>query len=398
MVKPHATLTASARLALVAILGCGGAPPEPLHTPTQRAQPAPRFVTELSAPMPHVDEVPEFDPQPAGRWPLTLNEHPELEPHFPIANALAQSGISWLDLCNRGAQSRHMAQNAYLGEYLAAWCSVAKDDYRDAIDRLAPLRAEYKLHDAIELDISAILVADSSGTSSSEANRINLINAHIADLTSASYFEIGRLDAALAMSGYASQMDRSNSEDTYCKRLAHEYAISGVGNRGQIQLHLMHPEAFDEQVRCLDLRSQLEPRETRDKIVAAWPKSLASFNQWLDVIVKADQFSDLNLRYRFSVAALEMALRTSVCSHTDLGFVTAYAHKLHDVSNPNFHQHQATVGVDTKSPTIPMPADIEADFVPRLDDLAKAADTASHEPLEDCAKDLRARAEAGTPW
>src|SRR5450755_4409035 len=119
---------------VVMVLGCGAKPAEPLSTPEPISHP--HEIVVLAAPRPAID-ITDTTPDltPYGRWPLTVAEHPELDPHFAIAEALAQPGITWQDLCARGAQFRHMSQNAELGDYLAAWCSVAKEDYADALYR-----------------------------------------------------------------------------------------------------------------------------------------------------------------------------------------------------------------------------------------------------------------------
>src|SRR5262249_42815181 len=100
------------------------------------------------------------DPTEHGRWPLAIDVHPELEPRFNIAAALAQPGIGWLELCQRGAQNRHLSHDQDLTAYLAAWCSVAKHDVGDALFRLGQLRASTikGLADAIRYDVADIVV------------------------------------------------------------------------------------------------------------------------------------------------------------------------------------------------------------------------------------------------
>src|SRR5664279_442552 len=93
---------------LVVLVGCGAKPAEPLSTPARIAPPeieAPTPGSRIAFSRPSID-IAVYLPDIAqyGRWPLTLSEHPALEPHFDIAGALADPGISWTDLCARGAQ------------------------------------------------------------------------------------------------------------------------------------------------------------------------------------------------------------------------------------------------------------------------------------------------------
>lgn len=89
--------------AAVVVLGCGGGKPaEPLPVvpakahPVMPAHPArglgraariPRPVLAIAEPRPDLGEEP--------RWPLTIMQHPALEPQFNVAGALADPGISW---------------------------------------------------------------------------------------------------------------------------------------------------------------------------------------------------------------------------------------------------------------------------------------------------------------
>ena len=144
--------------ALMVMVGCGAKPAEPLEKPTPLAH-----ELQVSTPVPS-GAVPSFAasgeetpvamiPRPAletlleppdvtelGRWPLTIAEHPALEPHFDIAAALAAPGITWTDLCARGAQHRHLATQQELVTYLDAWCSVIPGHYGSAIATLGSVR------------------------------------------------------------------------------------------------------------------------------------------------------------------------------------------------------------------------------------------------------------------
>jgi hypothetical protein len=175
-------------------------------------------IVELAAPRPAIDLTDTTpDLTPYGRWPLTVAEHPELDPHFAIADALAQPGISWQDLCARGARFRHMSQNAELGDYLAAWCSVAKQDYADALYRLGLVPRTPKLKHAIEMDVVAILAAGIPGNEAEGALRLaSLIEVHVVDIAAASYFEIGKLEDAYALNRLAIDMDATPTEANRC--------------------------------------------------------------------------------------------------------------------------------------------------------------------------------------
>ena len=93
------------------------------------------------------------------RWPLPAGKHPSLAPAYPVAAALAQPGVQWLSLCDRGAQLRLGVQKD-LAEYLHAWCDVARREPDAALARLAPLMRTAKpaLRDAIRIDVASILV------------------------------------------------------------------------------------------------------------------------------------------------------------------------------------------------------------------------------------------------
>ncbi|MFT3699015.1 MAG: hypothetical protein QM831_38070 [Kofleriaceae bacterium] len=396
-----------AALGLV-MVGCG-APAEPLKTPKPIAHAADRELPALlGAPTPHTDvdrsgmlPTPPFDPSPWGRWPLTVSQHPELEPHFPIANELAQPGVSWLDLCARGAQSRHMATHAELGEYLAAWCAVTKDDYADALQQLAPLRNERRLHDAVELDVSSIVAAGISGDSAESTLRhANLIDIHIIDLTSAAYFEVGKLDAALAMNRLVADVDRRPTEEVYCHRLAREYANSGPTEQAAIYEQLDHKQATGS-MRCDGMLTVLRPEHVlpvptdTQLFVDSWPKQAARFEHWQYIVKIGEKLQEQYVGYRLAVAALEMALRTSQCELGQLGWVRDYAMHMQQIDNPWFGS--STPSHDTVNRRIPLHDELRV-FEAPLQELEQTARTFGTEPRDSCVIDLQTRLAAAPTW
>ena len=313
--------------ALVMVLGCGGAKPaEPLETPARRAvPPEPQYV--LQGVRPEIEVT--LDLQSYGRWPLTIAEHPELEPHFDVADALAQPGVSWLDLCSRGIASRHMTQHAELGEYLTAWCHVAKQEYREALVGLGPLLKFEKLRPAIELDASAILAGGIQGRDAEGALRhADLLDVHVVDLASASYFEAGRLDDARELNHLAQDMDHTPTDTAECARMVRAIADSSALGQAQAQYleHVGHSE------RCSHETAIVAGIPSADfmRVYALWPTNRAlGYDEWMREAIRDGRLSD-HEGDRLEEAALELALRTSRCYSERLEVLYGRTKKLRD--------------------------------------------------------------------
>jgi len=366
------------RLALaLALAACGGPPkPEPLETPAPLDRP--REVISLEAAAPKLD-LQDYTPDISeyGRWPLTVAEHPELEPHFAIADALAQPGITWQDLCARGAQQRTMAQNADYGEYLAAWCSVAKDDAHDALFRLGNLHRSLRLRPAIELDAAAIVVANlDGGVVEGELRRANLLELRIVDRISAAYFEIGKLDSAENLNRLAVQMDRTPTAEIACARELRTIADGGADARLAIEILSRRPapkgsgrcEALAQELACWTGPSCTTPAYgalKRAGVVSLtrarglWPTHNAAFGEWYRVAENAANGWPVEQAYELAVPALELALRTSRCASLDQ--IARLAAQL--ATTPDL---DASVGALDGAPRLPLPDAIAARFRPRL--------------------------------
>jgi hypothetical protein len=361
------------------VVGCGApAKPEPLESPTPLDRP--HEVTSLEARAPKLD-LQDYTPDISeyGRWPLTVAEHPELEPHFAIAEALAQPGITWQELCARGAQQRLMASNADYGEYLAAWCSVAKDDTHDALFRLGNLHRSLRLRAAIELDATAIVVANlDGGAVEGELRRANLLELRIVDRVSAAYFEVGKLDSAEDLNRLAKQMDRTPNAETSCAR--HLRAIADGGHDATLEVEILaHLPAPKVPSRCETLAEELVcwtgkrcatenygalKREAVTNLVRArslWPTGYAGFQSWYAVAELASRAWPVDKAWELAVPALELALRTSRCRAPDLHTLQILARFLSFM--PDLDSNAPSMSAAERTP---LTAEMARQYAPRL--------------------------------
>ncbi|MEO8549841.1 MAG: hypothetical protein ABI678_07700 [Kofleriaceae bacterium] len=374
------------RWVVVAMVGCGApAKPEPLETPValERAS----EVNSLQVAAPKLD-LQDYTPDISayGRWPLSVAEHPELEPHFAIAAALAQPGITWQDLCARGAQQRRMTQNADYGEYLAAWCSVAKDDTRDALFRLGNLHRSFRLRAAIELDAAAIVVANlDGGAVEGELRRANLLELRIVDRISAAYFEIGKVDSAEDLNRLAIQMDATPTTEVLCARRLRKIANGGADAKLELEL-LSHRPAPKVPGKCEELALELacwtgtqcrtstygllkrEAVENLTRARALWPTGYAGFVDWYRVADTAASGWPVEQAYALAVPALELALRTSRCSSLDR--VARLATRLATV--PDLDASGATLD---EAPRVALAPALASRYAPRLSSIVEETRT-----------------------
>lgn len=323
------------RLAFVFLVACAAPKPEPLETPTPRTRP--HETVTLAAPSPPID-LQNYEPDVSdyGRWPLTVAQHPELEPHFAIANALAEPGLGWIDLCARGAQQRVMARDADYGDYLAAWCSVGKDDATDALARLGNLHRSLRLRAAIDLDAAAIVVASFDfKVVEGVLRRANLLELAIVDRIAAAYFEIGNLEGASELNRLAQQMDREPSAEVACARRLRAVADGGeqatlvLGVLGRLPAPKIPTpcETRAQELACWTGKTCTAASYSavkRDGItnlsraMALWPRGEVGFDRWEDIGDAAFRGWPLDEAYALAVPALELALRTSRCDVANL--------------------------------------------------------------------------------
>jgi hypothetical protein len=199
---------------------------------------------ELEATVPH-PKIPWLDaqlgpqdPQPTDfmRWPLPASRHPSLDPTYPIATALAADGVSWQQLCARGAQSRTSTTNKELNDYLRAWCQVAIHDTESALDGLAPLQhtKQAQLRLAVRIDLASILVDIGPADRAEQAlGRHNLGDLALYDLLAGAYGDLGRsIDANRFNDLALAENDRSSTVD-HCHRLARRYLLAPPEDKEQ---------------------------------------------------------------------------------------------------------------------------------------------------------------------
>jgi hypothetical protein len=339
-----------AAAALAVIVGCGGHPaPEPLVPPP--AEPPPMSTEPHEAvivgPLPRSIAMPRPAPRTPpdldalARWPLGFNEHPEDEPSFDIAGALADPGVTWRDLCRRGVQFGHRAHDQDLIAYLKAWCT---EDTDDALYQLGLLQSSaiHGIADAVAPDAARRLVHVSAATAEGTLMRAHVTSPHVFDLLAASYYEVGKLDEAIAMNKN-SISGADADEAATCHRLAHGIAISTGPEQAQLAellyryahpfttdavgAHAVAPNstcvALDEDVGCwVEVKAcafgtKLETRFLQ-RAIASWPSYATTFSEWSDEYDAARAALPAPYAITLAVAALQAELRTSECEQKRL--------------------------------------------------------------------------------
>jgi hypothetical protein len=328
------------------LAACGG-PSKPvadeLPTPTQseRRSHQPLLPETAAAPRPEIRAaqiLPDLDAE--ARWPLGFNEHPIDEPSFDIAGALAEPGIGWRELCARGVQFGHRAKDQDLIRYLKAWCTQDATDalYQLGLLQSSPIRG---IADAIVHDAARIVAGRVSGEDAEGALiRARLLDSDTVDLVAASYYEIGKVDDALAMDKVASNAERTAHRDATCHRLVRAIAsTTGVDQDAFIaKLHalatppkdvplgakVMAPDptciALDAAVACsraADACTSLTKGDPKlDALLAAysrWPKDAAPFGTWYEIIGFAGDAMPSEDAVALLDPAVELAMKTSQC-------------------------------------------------------------------------------------
>lgn len=217
--------------AAAVVLGCGGAKPaEPLPAvrekahPGMPAHPGPGLGKPVRVPRPELaiaEPKPDLTEEP--RWPLTIMQHPALEPQFNVAGALADPGISWTELCARGVQHRHDPARQDELAYLGGWCAAEQHDVQLAVRDLAPLMRSPVpgIANGAPFDMVNVLVQSEDADHATQilADQ-QLRDAHLWDLLAAAYFEVGKNDDALSATTTAMQLDPHPAPAATCHRLA----------------------------------------------------------------------------------------------------------------------------------------------------------------------------------
>lgn len=338
---------------VVAGIGCGAKPLEPPETPVETRS-GTTGTTRLShliisperperaAPRPSLD-VSSYIPDPTrhGRWPLTLAEHPALEPHFEIAGALAQPGITWLELCERGAHHRNLGAKQDLTRYLAAWCDVAAHDFEGALYKLGTLEssAMLTLVVATKFDAANIVVERGDAAEVEQLlRRSNLLETRVADLTAAAYFEAGHREDAYAMNLLATGLDREAHDNAICERMARGIVDAEPGLTGALIMGLKNKARVSKSALCLGYAHEVacwhdvatdcenyfdDQHLTREQVhlfeaYEHWPTTARPSDTWIEIATLAVDAAPIDQAIRFAVPALEIALRTSGCQETRL--------------------------------------------------------------------------------
>ncbi len=371
--------------ALVAFLvgGCAPRPAEKLEQPRPLArestieQPS-APIAGLHAPEPAVAELPKLkesridvssspppppDPKIAEamaaldvhdyeRWPLSHNQHPALEPAFPIAKVFAQPGVSWLDLCRQGAQNRRGGGNTEQLEYLRGWCEVAKRDARAAVMRLAPLVRSPVLGmpAAVRLDIANIVVdAGDADDASRVLASARVDDVTIYDLVAATYVEIGKSDDALVFADRAIAAQQTRRPAEHCMRLARKAVISGPASRMpviqelapftnsdcarlHVELKCWHTKRCEAYLLAYGVKP--ESLELGD-LYASWPKPGAPIEQWTEYARRTLYYRDRD-GGDLTVSVVEAALRSLKCQGDGVAKLIEFAQAVgrfkHDAS------------------------------------------------------------------
>ncbi|MBA3464920.1 MAG: hypothetical protein H0T46_33610 [Deltaproteobacteria bacterium] len=311
---------------------------EPTPVPQARAAVARKEsrIDVISSPPPPPDPkiaeaMAALDVHDYERWPLSANQHPALEPAYPIAKVYAQPGVSWLDLCSRGAQNRRGGGGSFEQlEYLRAWCDVAKREARSAVIRLAPLVRSTVLGmpAAVRLDIANIVVDAGDSDDAAQILSAALVDdVAIFDIVAASFAEVGRTKDAIVFADRAIAAHDTRRPVEHCMRITRRVVLSEPGERsGWIhrlspfenpfcqsklnELNCWHaqlcaPYLLDQGVseRSLELGELYRDR----------PKPSATPKAWIEYAQRAWQFRGARATEELAISAMETALRRMNC-------------------------------------------------------------------------------------
>jgi hypothetical protein len=319
-------------LASCVLVACGPRPtpvepddPDPdvgtLQPSDHRLIAAPRFELDVASLVP--------DPDHELRWPLSHSSHPKLEPGYDIAAALAQPGVTWIELCEMGAHKRRLASaNQDPIVYLAAWCQVLAHNPDAAVGGLEPLRRSSvpAIARAIDIDLANILVSEG------DADQAERVLAHhkidrpeLFDILAATFAELGKLDDALVLNARAMESNGYADTRTKCHRLARHVALGETEMLDTLD-QISHPDckALSAGLHCAIypdtdcgpyfLLSGIDHRMTY--VLAAfhvWPATPAAPLAWLRVVDRVKSGIGMPPADDIAVSALETALRASAC-------------------------------------------------------------------------------------
>ncbi len=274
------------------------------------------------------------------RWPLAPSSHPVLEPRYPIAQALAEPGIEYGELCRRGIQARHAptAAGQEQIDYLRAWCAVGNHDVEAAVARLAPLVHPIVtgLGAAVTLDLANILT---DGCTADTAVRLiakhTIVDPAVLDTLAATYLEVERPDDARDVNTTVMLGDSQPGAAT-CHRHVRDIALAPSYVRKDLAVAFAKLAPTMHDARCRELSNlascwvsplewcdgyladqQLDPKY--QKLIEAydgWPTEPTDYEGWISIATDGVMAAPLGGADRLAIVALEAALRTSHCKAT----------------------------------------------------------------------------------
>jgi hypothetical protein len=299
-----------------------------------------------SAPRPDVDVsayLPDLHEEL--RWPLTVQTHPMLEPHFPIARELAQPGIGWQQLCTPAVLGRHVVgSNANeLMEYLRGWCAAAGGDVDVALEHFSRVRGSVVsgLAAALVYDVPFVLCEQTSNVAERLLDKHAMNDVRILDVLAAAYVEIGRDDDAAAINRRAIAFARGRTNDaSFCHRGAREVILGG-------RLDVLETEkGKSKDPTCIELLDALACSIRRDCVpyivnqqkdeklghlldaYLQWPTGSNDYTHWRAVVHHAAKALPLPGADELGRAALPALIRASSCGDTQLSSIREYAAQL----------------------------------------------------------------------
>jgi hypothetical protein len=346
-------------VAAAVLAACGARPPEPLPVVPPVARPAPTqtvlpiskqsdFVHVAPPPMTMaIPEPPDMSEEP--RWPLSIMDHPKLEPHHDVAGVLAEPGVTWTELCARGVHKRRDPSHLDELQYLSAWCAAEHNDVRTAVSTLAPLLHSVvpEIASAVPIDLANIIVQSQDADHADQLlSDEGLRDPHLWDVLAASYFEVGKDADALHATSTALQLASGGPLAPTCHRLARELLLGSEALRELVRQQIDDPRnGWTTDATCVELRANLDcsqRHECEEYYVAKhidparvvlfglhekWNR-LRDWSGWLDLAGTANHYASSDpVAVELSLQALDAALVSSNCGEkalNDIGRV-AYA-------------------------------------------------------------------------
>ena len=329
---------------LVVVAACAPRPAEPLAHVGAKDKPTPRFHGIASAARPDVDVSAYLpDLHEDLRWPLTVQQHPMLEPHFPIARELAQPGIAWQQLCTPAVLGRHVvgANANDLMEYLRGWCAAGAGDADGALDHLARVRGSVVngLAAALVYDVAFVLCEQAADDAERLLDKYVMNDVAILDVLAAAYVEIGRDDDARAINRRAMAFARGKTSETaFCRRSARDVMLGAPfdvfdavkkNSKDATCIQLVDALRCTHGAHC---ESYVKAQKLDERFVrlldsyVGWPER-ADFIGWRRVVDRLWTTTELPGARELGRAAVRAMARSSDCSSDDLNIVSVSARR-----------------------------------------------------------------------